>query len=133
MNTPTQYENKFIRISFLKDKGFVEEVWKDFAEDDEIKKAKNKLIEILRNTSATTYLADLRNFKGASPKNQLWVRDVWFPKAYKAGLRTIAFLFAEDVFAKFSIETVISGKYAKKVNLQKFKTFEEAEKWLSNF
>ncbi len=133
MNTPTLYENKFIRISFLKDKGFIEEIWKDFAEDDEIKVAKNKLTEMLIYTQANAYLSDLRNFKGASPKIQLWVRDIWFPEAYNAGLRTIAYLFSKDVFAEFSVETAIAGEYAKKVNLQKFKTIKEAEKWLSNF
>ena len=133
MNTSTHYETNFIRISFLKDKGFIEEVWKDFAEDDEIKIAKNKLTEMLKHTGASAYLSDLRGFKGASPENQLWVRDVWFPEAYKAGLRTIAFLFLEDVFAQFSVKTAIGGEYAQKVNLQKFKTIEEAEKWLSNF
>jgi hypothetical protein len=132
MNSPTHYENNFIRIKFLENKGFIEEVWKDFAEDDEIVIAKNKLTDMLIQTGATAYLSDLRNFKGASPKNQLWVRDVWFPKAYNAGLRTIAFLFSEDVFAEFSVETAIGGEYAKKVNLKKFKTIEEAEQWLSN-
>ena len=85
---------------------------------------------MLSYTNTNAYLSDLREFKGASPENQLWVRDTWFPEAYEAGLRIIAFLVMEDVFANFTVETAISGDYAKKITLHKFLTYEEAEKWL---
>lgn len=130
IDSPTHYENNFIRIKYLPEKKYIEEVWKDFGEDEEIKTAKNKLTEMFRSTKANAYLSDLTGFKGASPEVQLWVRDIWFPEAYNAGLRTIAFLVMEDVFANFSVETAISGDYAKKITLHKFLTYEEAEKWL---
>ena len=130
INLPTHYENEFIRIKYLSEKRFIEEVWKDFGEDEEIKTAKNKLTEMLRSTKVNAYLSDLRDFKGASPENQCWVRDVWFPEAFEAGLRVIAFLVMEDVYANFTVETAISGDYAKKITLHKFMTYEDAEKWL---
>lgn len=130
IDTLTHYENSFIRIKFFPDKNFIEEVWKDFGEDDQIKVAKSKLTEMLRNTGAKAYLSDLTGFKGASPEIQVWVRDIWFSEAYEAGLRIIAFLVMEDAFANFSVETAISGDYAKKITLHKFMTYEEAEKWL---
>ena len=126
----THYENEFIRIKYLPEKKYIEEVWKDFGEDEEIKTAKNKLTDMLSYTNTNAYLSDLREFKGASPENQLWVRNVWFSEAYKAGLRIIAFLVMEDVFANFTVETAISGDYAKKITLHKFMTYGEAEKWI---
>lgn len=130
IDSPIHYENYFIRIKYFPEKNYIEEVWKDFGEDEEIKIAKNKLTEMLRNTKANAYLSDLREFKGASPENQLWVRDIWFTEAYEAGLRIIAFLVMEDIFANFTVETAISGDYAKKITLHKFMTYEKAEKWL---
>ena len=85
---------------------------------------------MIKSTKTNAYLSDLKEFKGASPEAQLWVRDIWFPEAYNAGLRTIAFLVMEDAFANFSVETAISGDYSKKITLRKFVTYEEAEKWL---
>ena len=130
IDSPIHYENNFIRIKYLAEKNYIEEVWKDFGEDEEIKTAKNKLTEMLKSTKVNAYLSDLTSFKGASPENQLWVRNIWFPEAYKAGLRIIAFLVMEDVFANFTVETAISGDYAKKITLHKFMTYEEAEKWI---
>lgn len=131
IDLPEHYENNFIRIKYLPQKKYIEEVWKDFGEDEEIRIAKNKLTEMIKVTKSKSYLSDLKGFKGASPDSQLWVRDIWFPDAYNAGLRVIAFLVMEDAFANFSIETAISGEYAKKINLQKFKTYEDADEWLS--
>jgi hypothetical protein len=130
IDLPTHFENEFVRIKYLPEKNYIEEVWKDFGEDEEIKFAKNKLINMLLYTDSKAYLSDLRGFKGASPENQYWVRDVWFPEAYNAGLRTIAFLVMEDIYANFTVETVITGEYAKKMTLHKFMTYEEADIWL---
>ena len=130
IDLPTHFENEFIRIKYLPEKKYIEEVWKDFGEDDEIKIVKEKLSEMIKNTGANAYLSDLKNFKGASPETQLWVRDIWFTEAYNAGLRIIAFLVMEDAFANFSVETAISGDYSKKITLQKFVSYEEAERWL---
>lgn len=124
------YENNFIRIKYLPEKNYIEEVWKGFCEDDEIKVAKNKLVDMLKYTKTTAYLSDLTGFKGASPESQIWVRDIWFPEAYNSGLRLIAFLVMKDAYANFSVETAIRGEYAKKINLQKFMTYQEAEEWL---
>ncbi len=132
IDQPTYSENHFIRIRFIPEKNYIEEVWKDFGEDEEIVIAKTRFLEILHNTKAKAYLSDLRNFKGASPENQLWIRDVWFPEVYKAGLRMISYLVKEDIFANFSIETAIGGEYAKKIEMRKFITYEEAEGWLLN-
>lgn len=130
IDLPTHFENEFVRIKYLPEKNYIEEVWKGFGEDAEIKIVKNKLSEMIKNTKTNAYLSDLKEFKGASPETQIWVRDIWFPEAFNAGLRTIAFLVMEDAFANFSVETAISGDYSKKIKLYKFVTYEEAEKWL---
>ena len=129
IDLPTHFENEFISIKYLPEKKYIAEVWKDFGEDSQVKFVKNKFTEILKSAKTSLYLSDLTGFKGASPEIQRWVRDVWFAETYNAGLRTIAILVGEDIFANFSVKTAISGDYGKKMNLQKFVTIEAAEKW----
>lgn len=129
IDLPTHFENEFISIKCLSGKNYVEEIWKDFGSDEKIKLAKNKFVEMTKSAKVSAYLSDVKGFKGASPETQRWVRDVWFPQIYNAGIRTIAIIVTEDVFANFSVNTAISGDYAKKMEVQKFTTTEEAEKW----
>ncbi|NOQ26593.1 MAG: hypothetical protein GQ564_14640 [Bacteroidales bacterium] len=129
IDLPTHFENEFISIKYISGKNYILEAWKDFGEDDKIKLAKNKLTEMFKSTKTSAYVSDLTGFKGASPEVQRWVRDVWFPEVYNAGLRTLAMLVTEDIFANFSVNTAINGDYSKKITLEKFKTTEEAEKW----
>ncbi|NOQ26590.1 MAG: hypothetical protein GQ564_14625 [Bacteroidales bacterium] len=130
IDLPANLENEFISIKYLSEKNYIEEVWKDFGEDAKIKFVKNKLTEMIKSTKASAYLSDLKGFKSASPETQRWVRDIWFPEAYNAGLRTIAFLVTEDIFANFSVKTTISDDYSKKITLQKFIAYDEAKIWL---
>lgn len=129
IDSQTHFENEFISIKYLPEKDYIEEIWKDFGEDEKIKFAKNKCSAFFKSIKTSAYLSDVRNFKGASPEAQRWVRDVWFPELIDLGITALALVVGGDVFANFSVNTAISGDYAKKINIQKFVTIEEAEKW----
>lgn len=130
IDEPTHFENEFIRMKYLPEKNYVEEIWKDFGEDDRIIIAKNKCLEMFKTIKTPYYLTDVRDFKGASPETQRWVRDVWLPELYNVGVRKVALLVGKDIFANFSVNTVINGDYADKIDMQKFAAIEEAEKFL---
>ena len=38
-----------------------------------------------------------------------------------------------DIFAEFSLESVLSCKYAKKLVTKKFKSYDEAAEWITQF
>ena len=131
IDTDNHFENKVIIVKYIEEKDYIWEYWKDFAEDDEILEAKNKQTKIIAHTKCKSFLADIANFKGASPEIQLWVRDTWFIEAYEAGLRNLAFVVPEDVFGVFSVDTVINNSLLGKIKIHKSITKTDAEEWLA--
>ena len=108
------------------------ETYLEFGEDDDILTGKKKNTEMIGKYKVNGYIADMRNFKGASPEAAFWVANTWFPEVYKLGLKKGAFIFGEDLFSHFAVETAVSSEIAKKMKLEKFLTIEEAEKWLAS-
>lgn len=132
VDTPTHYETDFIKITYVPEKKRFEEVWKEYAEDEDIQLAKLREIEILKSFKIDTYLSDMLSFKGASPEIQLWVNEVWFKLAFEAGLRKLAMILPPDIYAVFSLENAISGEFAMKLQAGKFENFFECDLWLNN-
>ena len=129
---PNHFENYCIRVEYNKEKHYTIETYLEFGEDDDILAGKTKNTEMIKSYNVSGYIADMRNFKGATPEAAKWVANVWFPEVYKLGLRKGAFIFGDDVFSHFSVETAVSGEFAKKMKLEKFLSIDEAEEWLAN-
>ncbi|GEM_PF-6631733 len=124
------FDNYCISIGVHSVKNFTIEIYKDYGEDDDILAGKRKSGELIADRKHIGYIADMRNFKGASPAAMLYVQNVWFPEAFKNGLRYGALMFGPDIFSHFAVETAIDNPFAKKMIIEKFLTLKEAENWL---
>ena len=132
IDKPDHFETDYIRVQYNKNH-YVDEIWKDFANDVEVKLAQDKVFEIMKNTKSTAYIANMIHFKGTSPEIQMYVLNEWFPKMWDMGLRTIAMVVPPDIFGEFSLDTVIAKGIADKINKEKFTKQEDAAKWILDY
>ncbi|UII31483.1 STAS/SEC14 domain-containing protein [Fulvivirga ulvae] len=77
------------------------------------------------------WLVDVRYVEVFEAQDTEWVVSYWNVKAYEAGLRFVAFILPENVFAMMNIEdyteqSVISGT----LTVQHFDNMESARNWL---
>lgn len=127
-NTPTYFETNYIRIALSEKGNFIVENWLDFAEDEEVKHAKMRELEMLIETKSCGYIADMRGFKGVSPEMKEWMETVWLPAMYENGCRFIPMIFSPDEFANFSLSWIMNDMMSK-FEIEKFPSQEDAENW----
>ncbi len=125
-----EFDNYCISIGYHPQKNITIEIYKEFGEDVDILNGKKKSAELIAKHKHLGYIADMRNFKGASPDAADYVANTWFPEVYKQGLRYGALLFGEDLFSVFAVETAVTNDFAKSMVIEKFLTMKAAEDWL---
>jgi hypothetical protein len=92
-------------------------------------------LELIREKIAETgklgWLVDTRFVEVFEAQDTAWVVEYWNIKAYEAGLRYIAFVMPESVFAEMNINEYIDlSKEADRLVLNHFKDQESAKAWL---
>lgn len=76
-------------------------------------------------------LNNIQNMKVLTKDIQVWIEEVWFPKAKISGLKHLAFVVPKDTFGKASMDIVnvdAISKYG--INIEYFTNEEQAKQWL---
>jgi hypothetical protein len=66
-------------------------------------------------------------------ETQVWIDEVWFPKAIISGLKHLAFIVPDDTFGKASMDIAnadVKEKYG--INIEYFTNEELAKQWIIN-
>lgn len=130
IDTPTHFENDFVKAIHLPDKNIVIFSYKGFTEDHVIKTGALKLINIAKCNNSPSIVFDNTKFEGATPKMHLWVKNNFFKLAYEGGVINFAIVVPENVYAVFSIESAINEDMKEFVNIEKFESPEKAIEWI---
>ncbi|GEM_PF-5868002 len=83
IDAETHFETSYVKLQYFPDGNFVLEQYNDFTEDDEIIHFKNKFLEMSEKFSVKGYIADMREFKGATPAMKEWMEDFWLPAYFE--------------------------------------------------
>jgi len=134
IDTPLHFETDYIQVKYIADGHYVDEIWKSYADEEEVTLAQNKVMEVMKNSGTSAYIADMTHFKGTTPNVMLYVKNEWFTKMYyEIGLRTLSMVVPPDIFGQFSLETVINEGIADKVTKGKFQSYAEAREWILKY
>ena len=103
--------------------------WKGFANSVELRSGMIKIIDVIRDHHAGSFVSDNRKLEVVTNEDQLWIRDTWTPLAVGAGLKRIAVVLASRGLGKLASEAVLSqiGKTA--FATRTFATVSEAIAW----
>ena len=83
--------------------------------------------------SAYKQLNNVQNMRILTNEIQVWIDEVWFPKAIISGLKHLAFIVPDDTFGKASMDIAnadVKEKYG--INIEYFTNEELAKQWIIN-
>lgn len=129
VNYETIFTGNGLDVRFFSNNSRLEEIYKGYCEDDEIKNAKNIFLEYVKKYNVKYLLSDMSKFEGASPEIMEWVRDKWLLDIYDAGIRNIAMVLPSQMFGDFMLEGALGSTIFQKVKSDKFQTYDEAVIW----
>jgi len=86
----------------------------------------------LKSKQSDKQLNDVKRMKPLKKEIQIWMNEVWFPKAKETGLKYMAFVIPDDIFGKMSLEGANKSAPNKfNIEIQYFNDIENAKQWLS--
>ena len=122
---------------------FIEEipsiVWKanGYMKSEDFRKLTMKGVEAFAKNkveySNICWLNDVRKMKVISRDDQKWLTTAINDEVEKHGLRKLAFVLPENVFAKLAIKLYIESairRHKDKLEIKSFNTYEKAAGWL---
>lgn len=123
-------QEKFITTYYLPEKDIIVEEWDGFAPSAGFREVSDGLIEIIKKRECGKVINNFKKGKVITQEDQNWINEDWFPRAVKAGLTKFAFLLADDVFNKMSVERIMEKTNFPTLQFRYFGSYDEAEKWL---
>ena len=98
------------------------------------KNYKSEILEwarIIKHEKPISQLVDERNMRFIIiPELQNWINKVLIMPAIEAGLRKVAFLLPEELFAQISVEQTMDENDSRLLKVKYFETEEEAQEGL---
>ncbi|WP_157995081.1 hypothetical protein [Peristeroidobacter soli] len=104
-------------------------VWGRYATSSQLRFVHECALDLLRRHALHKILGDDSSLAVITVDDQGWLREDWFPRALKAGLKATASKCPNGFFGKQSVANVMSGAPAG-VTLRSFEQLEEAKAWL---
>lgn len=126
-------ENEHIKSSYFTEKQFILNYWtgNQILQNEDFKEAMLRVANKAFELEAKGILVDTRKFNMTIPPEvQKWYDDEIVPKHLEAGIKKMAFLLPEEIFAQVSIEQTMDEDKAQEQQTEYFESYEEAEKWL---
>lgn len=123
-------ESEYALLTYYEDRQLLELIWKTSCPCegymktfyDAIKYGKNKIIQF--------FLSDIRNEGIVPMENLRWMRMNIIPQAAEFGIRKIALVMKEEVFAHIYSDLLEKNISEYKMNMKTFFKTEDALKWL---
>jgi len=103
--------------------------WNGFANSVELRAGMMRIIDVIRDHHATSFVSDNRKLEVVTNEDQMWIRDTWTPDAVGAGLKRIAVVLASRGLGKFASETVLNQIGKTSFATRTFATVSEAIDW----
>jgi len=99
-------KEKFVEMSFDGQDAIFEAKWIGFLKVDEVKRACQLMTQFIAKNKVTKHLSDQTVLKVLSKEVQDYLIGECFPELEKLGLKKVAVLVSEDVFAQATVNNV---------------------------
>jgi hypothetical protein len=103
--------------------------WKGFATSEEFRSALLIGLRAIREHHVRGYVSDARKAKVVTLDDQVWVRQVWLPRAVEAGLKRMAMVTPEKGLGKSIVEAVVKDIDQHGIAMAKFDSVATATMW----
>lgn len=130
------YKDKYVTLSYFKEKSLFEEVWMEETEDmedEEFMKIELILADLFLKYKPEKLYSDTLNLRYAvAPEMQVWLDINVAAKAMEAGIKKIARIMSSDFIAQISLEQLMEEKHSEIADFENryFDDEAEAREWL---
>ena len=100
------FKEKYCEISFDESNKILTAKWIGYLKPETIRAGCEKIVEATERHQVLNHISDQRELKVLSKECQQYLTDEWFPAVAKAGMKKIAILVSEDVFAQATVANV---------------------------
>ncbi len=123
------YKHESCEAAYLKDKKRMVFVNKGYINIDATKEMYQKALELMQTHKTVAFLNDLKYIKGTFTTMNAWLFEN-MKDSISLGLKYDAMVLNDDIFTAFAANDFV--KNVKILEVQIFKTMEEAKKWLDS-
>ena len=123
------FNEQLLQINYDSDANAVVMKWSGFSKNDEFREANEAVLDFIKQSRANKLLADTRDMKIISIKDQQWLYLNWLPRTIAAGLNFAAIIKSEDFFNRLSVDNVVQ-QVNDHLTVKYFNTFLRAKNWL---
>ena len=89
------YKSENADVIYYKEKNVVLVIWNSYCELEVYRNILINALNVIKEHKCN-YVADTRNGFEDNPRDTIWVRDVFMPKAKEYGCKTIYFIIGRD-------------------------------------
>lgn len=104
--------------------------WKGFIHGEIVRDGLHRALAFFKQKNTDRWLGDTRKLKVMIEEDMKWINDVWFPQAFSAGLRKLAYVIPESALAQMSLKRLMSKVKDETCEIAYFSDLEEAKRWL---
>ena len=123
-------QKKFSEIYMDQDEGILYAKWNGFLTEDQVREGCKTMTEYIRTNDIKTHLSDHRELKVLSKDVQNYLTQEWFPEVEKVGLKKVAALVSQDVFAKATVDKVNQLVELGGLSINTFNSTHDCLNWL---
>ena len=123
------FEGKTCKAAYVPEKKTVLFTLVGYANIEEHKEMYKAVFEYMKKQPVIAFMHDLRQMKGTFTQINDWLIETFRP-AVELGLKYVALIMNDDAFTAFAANDI--SKKMKIVELQMFRSQEDAESWIGS-
>jgi hypothetical protein len=122
-------KEKFVEVSFEEENRIITAQWIGYLRPDDVRTGCRKVTEFISKNNISKHISNQTQLKVLSKEVQAYLTEEWFTDVARAGLKKIAIIVANDIFA----QATVSNVNTKAGNLQicAFHSEKDAIQWLN--
>lgn len=122
---------KYVEIFFEEEAKIVTARWIGYLKLDEVKNGCSLLTDFIKSNPGVQHLSDHTQLKVLSKEVQEYLTGVWFAEVAGIGLKKIAVLVSEDVFAQATVNKVNTKAQVNDLKINTYGTKSQCIDWLT--
>jgi hypothetical protein len=126
----TLLNEKAVKLSYDSANKIIIAKWIGFLKMEDLKKGCEIMNNQIKAEKITRHISDQTELKVLAKELQEYIGGVWFDEVEKMGLRKIAILVAEDVFAQATVNKVNTNAQFRNLQIQTFGSLDKCYQWL---
>lgn len=126
-------QEKFCEITYDDVNKIIIAKWIGFLKPENVRKGCDVIIEFSKKNQLSKHLSDQTQLKVLSKEVQEYLVNEFFPAAGNSGIKKVAVLVSDDIFAKATVDNVNSNTATKvgKISFNTLNAKSDCIKWLN--